>query len=90
MRTLLACGVAIHSHKIHHFSLGDKTKGKTYPLDGLETIPDGEGHQLEGVRNGVVLIMPLPHDRDCWGCLAYSVHWLVLLNPVLVTHHLCC
>jgi hypothetical protein len=29
------------SHKIHHFSFGERVDGKTYPMDELETIPDG-------------------------------------------------
>lgn len=35
------CGAVCDSHKIHHFSFGERVDGKTYPMDELETIPDG-------------------------------------------------
>ena len=38
------------SHVLHHFSVGERKKGKAYPLDGLETIPDGQGHYLYNLR----------------------------------------
>lgn len=38
------------AHKIHHFSVGERKENKIYPLDGLETIPDGEGHYLYNLR----------------------------------------
>lgn len=43
---LLATRPSIGSHKIHHFSFGERTADKAYPLDDLETIPDGQsvGH----------------------------------------------
>ena len=38
------------SHLIHHFSVGERNPKKSYPLDGLMTLPDGEGHYLYNLR----------------------------------------
>lgn len=76
------------SHLIHHFSVGERKPGKGYPLDGLMTLPDGEGHYLYNLR-----IIPTV-EKFLYGAPAYNyefafqeslhkVRWLVwLVGPV--------
>ena len=54
------------SHLIHHFSVGDRKAGKAYPLDGLLTLPDGEGHYLYNLR-----IIPTV-EKFLYGAPAYN------------------
>lgn len=54
------------SHLIHHFSVGERNPKKSYPLDGLMTLPDGEGHYLYNLR-----IIPTV-EKFLYGAPAYN------------------
>ncbi len=71
------------AHKIHHFSVGERKDRKSYPLDGLETIPDGEGHYLYNLRIIPTVEKPLygAAEHNYEFAFQESLHKGVRLSP---------